>query len=539
MALLSLVFLTDLFTTPSSYIPDYPTVEVADTQWFARRTPLPMASPVVYSVHSPAANFGKVVAPDDTLVVVLARDLFIGCYNFEKFLSTRFETLFVFDEKFADLWKMEDMVLGAGRDVTLGAHLAVANGSIGEQSARRLSLDLMNVKFDIKPELVFSCNCDTHPIPKDHAMYETFEQMTTKLADSFKQQKRLRASGEGALVQGANITREYHELYAMNTLLYEWFPNKNHLLTAAFHGRDWWNWNSRLKKKGKPQQMVNAKQYWMTPINDFVEAHAMMFDREKMEVVGRDLFITDSIPSEPRAVGALAAKHGWSIVRNNEVNMYQNFAPLELRSTGRYKKLNDSQMEYMKLLSFELMSKRRNPKISCDIVTEFDAQGLEMLSTFFGAGFVYYKYKNFWAPKTIQNSMAGYDWTRRWIDAGMRIAGWKRSGENDDGQTTYEPEACIPATLALTTDESNVVTKGNVFLRLNVNNKPLSIVSWHPYNQVTIGPDYPKSKRVVVLPLSNQTIVEKAGSPSSFKTKYGQSGATCMKYYGFQNKFNE
>jgi len=456
-----------------------------------------MASPILYTVSSPSANFGRVASKDDTMVLVVARDLFIGCHSFEDYLSPNFETLFVFDKRYADMWDMEHMVLNASSSVSLGAHLAVANGTIGEQSARKMSLNFMR-KFDIPPQLIFSVNCDIHPIPKDHRDYQSFETITNKLSTAFRQQKEIRANGQGAYVQSGNITKEYNEIYAMNMLLFERFGGLETLRDAFWHGKDPWAWWRRTHEKGKPQEFVATDQAWVTPVNKFVESHAVMYDREKMEILGNDMFITDCIPSETHAVGQFAWQHGWTVLRNNEV--YVHFDQVKgahyLDMPHYTSKLNKTEMEYMKLLNWELVAKRRNPKLGCEIARTFETKGIRM-DAFFGTGFTKYVWRNHWAVSSIQNIPAGSDWAQRWVKAGMSVAGWRQTEQLADGLTTFHAEGCFPSTVALVADSSDKVTEGHVFLKFNTNGHILNVVSWHPFDHIIIGQDYPKAKQVI------------------------------------------
>jgi len=520
----------------AGFVPAQPEAAKQSKQWHnavgATETPwhtsdLPRASSILYTVSSEEANFGRIKSNDDTLVLVVARDLFIGCYNFEDYLSPNFETLFVFDKRYADLWGMEEMVLSASSNVTLGAHLAIANGSIGEQSSRKMSLDFVK-KFDYPPEFIFSVNCDIHPIPNDHDSYQSFPVITHKLSTAFKQQKRLRSSGQGALVHKSNLTKEYNEVYGMNMLLFEAFGG--HKLEQAFwHGKDPWRWWRGSWKNGKPQALSEQGQYWVTTVNKFVESHAVMYDREKMEIMAQDMFITDCIPSETHAVGQFAAKRGWSMLRNNEVYMFFDVVKTDTLSLPRYtSKLNKKQVEYMKLLNWELLASRRNPRLGCEIAHIFQSKGIRM-DAFFGTGFTRYTWRDHWSIKSLRSTPAGSDWTKRWITASMLTAGWAKQSERNDGLTTYHAEGCYPSTLAIETVKTKDYPKdgGHIFVTFDTNGNYLSVITRHPFDHVVLDQSYPKKKRSVQLPLSNSTIARVVDT-----TLHGYRGWTNFHIHG-------
>jgi len=499
------------------------------TAWHASE--LPTASSVLYTVSSTDANFGRERSADDTLVVIVARDLFIGCHSWEEYTSPNFETLFVFDQRFATVWEMQEMILQMDRSTTLGSHLVVADGSIGEQSARRIALNLVQ-RFEHKPSLLFSCNCDIHPLPKEHAYYMSFPEITRKLSTDFKRERQLRASGEGAYVQGFNVTKEFNPLYAMNFLLYERFKNMKGLRAHADaqpHGKDLYLWLRNLQELGKPREMVEAGHPWVSPVNEFVESHAVMYDREKMEDVGQDMFISDCVPSETHAVGQFALRRGWSVVRNNEVYMHFDLSTMETSlEHPRYSALNESEMEWMKLLNWELIAKRRNPRLGCALAKTFESKGIRM-AAFYGTGFTRKIYRDHWAPNRIQNSPAGAEWVQRWIDASMLTAGYAKSTDADEaGLVTYVAEGCYPGTVPMFSERSanqNVISQdpdAHEFLRFNTDGRTMSLMTWHPFDgdELVIGPDYPKQRRSITLPLTNLTTLERASTPLSSGHKW-------------------
>mmetsp|Transcript_6307 Transcript_6307/g.8779 ORF Transcript_6307/g.8779 Transcript_6307/m.8779 type:complete len:561 (+) Transcript_6307:29-1711(+) len=482
---------------------------------------LPNAGDFKFQVASPHATFGAKRSGEDVLVLVAARDLYIGCHDFGDYLSPTFETIFVYDKEFADIWDLESLVTKATNDQTLGAYLFVGNQAVGENSARKLGLKYIQTVASIKPLFMFSVNCDLHPIPKDHAMHQSFEYIANNMANTMAKEKRLRedktssSQGSFSVSRGTKLLPDIKPIFAMNTIIWETFRSKEHLRDALWHGLDSHNWHKGvlLTQSPKPKILVERNQSWLNELDDFVEAHAMIFDVQKLSEAEGDYFMGDSLPAEAHGIGLIADKYGWCLRRHNEMYMHFDLVP---QKEGLNEEKFDpirAKMDHMFLLNMELASRRRNPMIGWRIYRAYREKGFKV-SGYWGPGFLAYMGRRHMVPPSLNHTKVTDEFAQRWIKSAMEMLGYVQIDEE-----TYTAPGAFPSTsqLSVVKDRKHWHIFRNVFFTFNDKKYETQIYSMHP-DRYPVTPDYPVERRTIRLPINDDSYFTATSWP------FGQEG---------------
>eukprot|EP00466_Bigelowiella_natans_P013718 jgi/Bigna1/79603/fgenesh1_pg.63_\ len=472
-----------------------------------------------FQAHSKGATFGKKKSQESVVVVITARDLYIGCHSFEQYLGKSFETIFAFDEKYAKLWKMEEMVKNQTPETTMGAYLVIGDAAVGENSARKIGLEYIQNIAEEKADFLWSCNCDIHPIPTTHANYQSFEFITNKLASTMANEKRLREGGPGSFVQRKNIEKDSTPIFAMNTILWLRFNSSEHLLDAKWHGADHYHWykTSFLAQKEKPLTLAKSNVSWTIEVDYFVESHALIFDVEKMAKIQEEYFIWDSMPSETHAIGLLANKHGWGVRRHNELHMHFDQIPepetMHSHIFEPIKKKED--LDAMKFMNFELAAKRRNPYEGILIYDQYIRKNGVDMPDYYGGGFISFIWRPHYIPSSVQNVDALSEPAQRWINTAMKLAGWNRTGQ-------HEFEILGPYAGATEMERFNHPVKRdlNVFLAFKNKDMETNIVS-HDVRSHPVNSTFPVEKRRISFPIQKGTILDVQSGPLGQRDVHG------------------
>ena len=102
------------------------------------------------------------------------REVTLGCHSFEQYLSPRYETVFILNEDFVNIWGIDKLVQSTTCDQTLGAHVLMLDNTGGELLGRRLAVDFLEKEESRnhrKLEFLNQMNCDVHPLPNAHVMH--------------------------------------------------------------------------------------------------------------------------------------------------------------------------------------------------------------------------------------------------------------------------------------------------------------------------------------------------------------------------------
>mmetsp|Transcript_3962 Transcript_3962/g.7310 ORF Transcript_3962/g.7310 Transcript_3962/m.7310 type:complete len:571 (+) Transcript_3962:141-1853(+) len=473
------------------------------------QSPVPNGPSFMYKASSQGASFGKQAARKDVIAVITARDLYIGCHSYHQYISPHFETIYAFDQDYAKLFELEDFVKGLTPNETLGAHLFITDAAIGENSARNMALGFIEQAMEKEPSYMFSVNCDMHPIPTNHKMYQSFEEITEELARTMAQEKELRENGKSSLTQRETLSEDTLPIYAMNTIIWLQINSTEHLLDAEWHGKDHYNWyqNSFMTQAEKPAALVSTGSSWTTEVDYFVESHALCFDVKKMAKIRDEYFIWDSIPSETHAIGPLANKHGWVVRRHNELHMFFDQARYEEVFNDQVKfpaiAGDQDKIDQMLFMNFELASKRRNPIEGYNIYQQYVKMNGVHMPDYYGGGFISFIWRDHYVPKFIHKSKATSELGQRWIFSQMRFAGYQpKEGMNN----TFETPGAYPSTLQVTVHDKEMKHM-NSFLTFYNGDEVTDYVSYDPIkNHVDV--DYPEERRTFTLPITDKTILD-------------------------------
>jgi hypothetical protein len=168
-------------------------------------------------ISSKDASYGKVIPSHGAVMVVSHREMLIGCYGFERFLLPDTETIFVFDEDFVNIWKLDELVRKATRKQTLGVHLVITSALAGDVISKRIALEFID-KFS-PTEFMFALNCDVHEMPTNYVGYKSFSEMLNEMSKVFRNEKSLRKNKK-TNVENPNLlgARAYHPILAINAV---------------------------------------------------------------------------------------------------------------------------------------------------------------------------------------------------------------------------------------------------------------------------------------------------------------------------------
>jgi len=377
-----------------------------------------------------------------------------------------------------------------------------------------------------KPHWMFSVNCDMHPLPTDHKLYQSFEEITEGLASAMHKEREQREyNGQKSWTQQETLMEDNAPIYAMNTLIWLDFGSKEHLFDAEWHGMDHYNWykESFMNKVGKPDVLLaddeEKEMPWTTKVDLFVESHALIFDVEKMAKIRDQYFIWDSIPSETHAIGPLANKNGWVVRRHNELHMFFDQCRYEeLLNDDRYAPIagNKEKIDEMLFLNFMLASRRRNPVEGYNIYQQYVQKNGVHMPDYYGGGFISFIWRDHYIPTFIQNSKAMDPKSQEWIVAQMKMAGYLAvEGANH----TFESPGAYPSTMQITVHKREISSK-NSFLTFNNSDDITDYVTYDP-NKFPVEQDYPVSRRKFTLPIDEDTVLTSKNGAIGRRDFYG------------------
>ena len=335
------------------------TFDVMEPQLLQRVMDVQTALPDSSISHSMSRlDFWSDTPPEQTvplLQVVSHRELFIGCYSFQEYLSPQFHTLLVFPKDVALLLHLDQLVQRATKQQTAGLHLFMTEGWAGSHYARRLGEKFAREELDPrghKVRYMSSVNCDVHPLPSEHVKYQPFSDMVLQMVRDFDLANRNRKTNPALGRETSRIVNNYnaqgypvdargnctHEcdhalpharrpILAMNTVLFEDVPDMSSL--AGFHGpdtMDWWK-NGGWERRSHVMQQQKVEVPWLQDESLFFEDHMILFDLEALRKMADVYFAVapQAFPDENSFLGAAASKFGFTLVRHNDMVMRIDF----------------------------------------------------------------------------------------------------------------------------------------------------------------------------------------------------------------------
>ena len=313
------------------------------------------------------------------LMAVTNREVTLGCHSFEQYLSPRYETVFILNADFVNIWGIDKLVQSATCDQTLGAHILMLDNTGGELLGRRLAVDFLEKEESRnhrKLEFLNQMNCDVHPLPSAHVMHMSLESMMEKMIRDFllaraqREPHRYPEIPQAPMPLADNLpkskkSREVntYEILAMGPLLFEDFPSMTQLPLET-HGHDVCEWEPNGGIYSRPW---NRGQWpWLCDVHEFTENHSLLFDIEKLlRPAVRHHFLDtprelglDGFASDTRTTPRIALQHELTILVNRDVYAHQNFAHGPHALDGY--QAND--LDMVKIHNFFTVSKNRSPK---------------------------------------------------------------------------------------------------------------------------------------------------------------------------------
>ena len=318
------------------------------------------------------------------MMAVTNREVTLGCHTFEQYLSPRYETVFILNEDFINIWGIDKLVQSATCDQTLGAHILMLDNTGGELLGRRLAVDFLEreeMRNHRKLEFLNQMNCDVHPLPEAHVMHMDLERMMEKMIRDFylaraqREPHRYPEIPQAPMPLADNLPKSKknreinkYEILAMGPLLFEDFPSMTELPLET-HGHDVCEWGSNGGIYSRPWNYGSWP--WLCDVHSFTENHSLLFDVDKLlrpEVRRHFLEIPrehglDGFASDTRTTPRIALQHELTILVNRDVYAHQNFAHGPNALDG----YQASDLDMVKIHNFFTVSKNRSPKPVYDV----------------------------------------------------------------------------------------------------------------------------------------------------------------------------
>ena len=379
--------------TPTSPAPS-PSPTIAPTQSPTQSPTGPTQSPTPRPTY--LDNYEHVVSRVDSqacppradslpmLMAVTNREVTLGCHSFEQYLSPRYETVFILNEDFVNMWEIDKLVQSATCDQTLGAHILMLDNTGGELLGRRLAVDFLEreeMRNHRKLEFLNQMNCDVHPLPEAHVMHMDLDRMMEKMIRDFylaraqREPHRYPEIPQAPMPLADNLpeskkNREInkYEILAMGPLLFEDFPTMTELPLET-HGHDVCEWGSNGGIYSRPWNYGSWP--WLCDVHSFTENHSLLFDVDKLLRPGvRRHFLEiprehglDGFASDTRTTPRIALQHELTILVNRDVYAHQNFAHGPNALDG----YQAGDLDMVKIHNFLTVSKNRSPKPVYDV----------------------------------------------------------------------------------------------------------------------------------------------------------------------------
>ena len=208
--------------------------------------------------HTSSSDEPAQAEPLPIAAVVHHREQVMGCHSFERFLSPRWETVFVVEDVIADIWQLSNVIRATP---SRGAHLLTLGVSTGEWLARAIALRHLD-ELKRRPPLLLSSQCDMQPLPPWHALHIPYAAFVERFTAAFLAESHARARGTtittiamqppvstkvhvplhataaGVSSTGANCAAVFkaagRPLFVMNTPIFETLPHAASLEDAKF-----------------------------------------------------------------------------------------------------------------------------------------------------------------------------------------------------------------------------------------------------------------------------------------------------------------
>jgi hypothetical protein len=308
------------------------------------------------------------------LQIVTHRDMLLGCYSFEEYLSPRFHTLIVLPKNFALELEVDKLVKKATREQTAGVHLFVPAGKYAGQLMALLA-GKQFYETELKPmgyniEFLNQVNCDVHQLPAGHRHFLSMEEVTLKLMKDFRLAKQYRHRGnylernydDKGNVPGyiGSIPRNRMKILAMNTILFERIPDLQSV--ANFHGKDVFKWWLRGRRgwKRRPKDLKAKGLPWLYDTSTFYENHIMMFDIQVLELTKNSFLDLEEEIFLIAGNTDMSMFGPWgniTALRNNDVALHINFGTF----LSEFRFPSGVNLDMIKRMNLELVAHVRNP----------------------------------------------------------------------------------------------------------------------------------------------------------------------------------
>ncbi|KAJ1631046.1 hypothetical protein T492DRAFT_998370 [Pavlovales sp. CCMP2436] len=270
-------------------------------------------------------------------VVVAHREFLIGCHTIERFFGRRWETILGFEAEFISAWKLDVLVRAAHSP---GVHLLTLGRPTGEWLMRAAAIRLQRANGAVEP-MMLSAQCDIHPLPVLHVLYESFERTLERLLAAFAAEASLRVRhGVGRAEILAESVKRWQvvtlqhracvdffqrstnrTLLVMNTAIFETLPLLDSLRGAQFHAI---NLGDYMAPDGRNRiRPADAGDAWLSDVSTWVEDHFSLYDAHLLEPLAERAWRAAATISEGvRVLPTFMCTDGLAAVRHNDIALF-------------------------------------------------------------------------------------------------------------------------------------------------------------------------------------------------------------------------
>jgi hypothetical protein len=286
-------------------------------------------------------------------VVITDRESVLGCHSWSRFLDPRWDTWFAFPAERAEIWRLEQLVLGVDATVSRGAHLLVfADGHSGELLARELVLHELGSRAAQPggrpvPPLLLGAYCDMQPLPTWHAWHVPFPEMVARMVSAFLADARERAepSGSSAELRRNKAIHRFNKLFSaqdpgcvelfaserqrkrplfsLNTIIVEDVLRTDSLAGVHQHGPDSQGWERRGGHTGWRLPTLAPGRPWLSDTSLWMEAHCCLYNVSMLLRLLPQLHAgQETIIGQDRVLASQLCERGWAAITLNDLVLF-------------------------------------------------------------------------------------------------------------------------------------------------------------------------------------------------------------------------
>jgi len=282
-------------------------------------------------------------------MVVHHREFFAGCHSFERFLSSKWTTIFVLETDIAEEFKLRDLAMAADSP---SIHLVLVDPTrtmSGEWLGRKVALEILMMNHgDARPPLLLSTHCDIHPLPEWHLKHRSYEDVVTRMVREFLEEDRMNDNDDTNVndyrhvYEAAPLDDKCKSIFdnkarptlVMNTAMLETLPNTDTLEGSLFHSTEAGLSQPWKVQYSKPNH-ISADKPWLSDISTWVEDHFALYNVTLLErIIDTIAKVHPTISDGDRVIPIELCRRGWKAIRLNDEPVFYDLQKRQFVSNG-------------------------------------------------------------------------------------------------------------------------------------------------------------------------------------------------------------